>query len=260
MMASLKPTYLIIDGIDESVADWNDDDGPWRVIRTWLAKHPLLYILLVGRKPAFHVVLGAVHQDNIIELSEDITNTDITRFITHRLQSCQNLDDVSDELRLDIRQGLQEKSTGMFLWVDLAFKELRKCYSPAALRDCLDELPRSLDDEYCRLFSQVFGRLSGRTTKPSAQAKAARSLLALIIGAIEPLSVEELRYAYAVLCDDGPGWRDQLISRDAVLDSLGDFISFRSNRVEFSHASVQEFLIRPWTSGPTARKTSCFSG
>ncbi|KAI9660601.1 MAG: hypothetical protein M1821_009953 [Bathelium mastoideum] len=240
-----KPIHIIIDAIDESAEDWNDSEGPLRAIRGWLGKHPTLQVLLVGRKSGLQLALRVLQDTNIIELSEDVTKDDISRFIAYKLQESPNLDAMSTELKLHLQEALLEKSTGMFLWVELVFKELRKCYSPAAVRECLGELPRSLDDEYSRLFKQVMHRLYGSHNKPSTQTKATRALLAFIVGTIEPLSVDDLRYAYAALCSAGPNWEDHLISEPAVLDFLGDFVAFKEGHVHFSHASVEEFLLRP---------------
>ncbi|KAF2234618.1 hypothetical protein EV356DRAFT_501516 [Viridothelium virens] len=160
---------------------------------------------------------------------------------------------MSPELKLHVRETLQEKSMGMFLWIELVFKELRKCYSPASVRDCLMELPRDLDEEYFRLFKQVMHRLYGHQSKPSAQTKITRTLLAIIIGAVEPLSIDELRYAYAALCGTDSSWED-LISEDAIFDFLGDFVTCRDERIRFSHASVEEFLTRPLNEWPENQK------
>ena len=244
------PIHIIIDGVDESKEDWNDNEGPLRIIRRCLETQPKIRVLLVGRKAGLHLALRDLHRDNIIELAEDLTKNDIAKFIAYKLGESPSLEDMSPNLKRHVQETLQDMSTGMFLWIELVFKELRKCYSPAAVCDCLAELPRSLDDEYFRLFKQLMYRLHSCDNKPSSQTKTARTLLAFVVGAVEPLSVDELRYAYAAICDNGTSWEDHLISGEAVFDFLGDFVVFKDGHVHFSHASVEEFLLRPLSEWP----------
>lgn len=249
-----KPIYLIIDGIDESAEDWNDTEGPMKTIREWLKNHQRLHILLVGRISALHVVLSLLSSENIVELSEDVTRDDVFKFIAHKLEESPNLASMPSELKLQVQHTLQEKSTGMFLWVELVFKELRKCYSVAAVQDCLRDLPRDLDDEYSRLFMRLMIRLHASPGKPSSQTKAARTLLAFVVGSIELLSVDELRYAYAAFCAKGPEWADHVLSAEAVLDFLGDLVVCTGEYVHFNHSSVEEFLVRPVDEWPHDKK------
>lgn len=64
--------------------------------------------------------------NNIVELSEDVTRDDISKFISHKIEKSPNLAFMTDELGLQARKMLLEGSTGMFLWVELVFKELRR--------------------------------------------------------------------------------------------------------------------------------------
>ena len=90
----------------------------------------------------------------------------------------------------------------MFLWVKLVFQELRKCASPAEIRDKLQAIPRGLNEEYSWLFAQLISRVGGSSGAEglTMQLRRARSLFVLLAGAAEPLSMEELRHAYAMTC------------------------------------------------------------
>ncbi|KAI1774621.1 hypothetical protein F4818DRAFT_418445, partial [Hypoxylon cercidicola] len=245
-----EPFYIIIDGIDESDDDWNDDDGPLKIFKGWLRQYPLLRVLLVGRQSALHSAVGQLGPGNIIELSEEITKDDISQFIAHKLHGSPNLAAMPNGLRVKVQETLREKSAGMFLWVELVFKELRHCYSPHSVQECLQDLPGDLEAEYVRLFTKLIRQLHGQPGKPSHQTIVTRTLLALIVGALEPLSINDLRYALATSHCRDQGWEDHLISEDAVFHFLGDFIICIGNNVHLCHSSLEEFLLRPqeeWT-------------
>ncbi|KAI0817308.1 hypothetical protein GGR55DRAFT_673145 [Xylaria sp. FL0064] len=206
-----------------------------------------LHILLAGRQSILHHEV-AKYPERSIELSEDVTRRDISLFINHKIRDSPHLDAMPEHVRSHIQRVLQEKSTGMFLWVDLVFKELRYCHSPSLVRDCLEALPRQLEDEYARLFSQLISRLHGETDRLGSPIRMARTLLALIMSALEPLTIDDLRHAYAASCGKGRLWEDELITEDAVLDLIGDFIIYTGSgtrHIHFCHFSLEELLLLP---------------
>ncbi|KAI1352905.1 hypothetical protein F5Y01DRAFT_323655 [Xylaria sp. FL0043] len=241
------PFYIFVDGIDESDDDWSSGDGPMKIFEGWLTQFPQLHILLAGRQSILHHEV-ARYPERSIELSEDVTRGDISLFINHKIRDYPHLDAMPEHVRSHIQRVLQEKSTGMFLWVDLVFKELRYCHSPSLVRDCLEALPRQLEDEYARLFSQLISRLHGEADRLGPPIRMARTLLALIMSALEPLTIDDLRHAYAASCGKGRLWEDELITEDAVLDLIGDFIictGSETRHIHFCHFSLEELLLLP---------------
>ncbi|KAI0445804.1 hypothetical protein F4803DRAFT_506479 [Xylaria telfairii] len=249
MSAITSIFYLVIDGVDESDEDWEEAEGPFHTLESWLNRFPNLRILLSGRRSVLRGILGS-YPNSSIELLEEATKGDIHKFIAYKIQESVVLKEMPESLKDHIRQTLEQKSTGMFLWVELVFKELRYCYSPTAIRDCLQDLPRDLEAEYARLFSRLMYRHSD-SKRPTPQINAAHTLLALIMGALESLTVDDLRYAYAASCGRGSMWREDLITADAVLDLIGDFVSCTDHqKVRFCHSSLEDLLFLPqehWT-------------
>ncbi|KAI1192486.1 hypothetical protein F5X97DRAFT_317285 [Nemania serpens] len=242
------PFYFVIDGIDES-DDWVEIGGQNK-FEQWASQFAQLHILLVGRRPILRSVL-AKHPS--IELSEYVTRGDISTFIEHKVQNSPNLNDISENVGHLVQQIVQERSTGMFLWVDLIFKELQHCHDSDSVRDCLQDIPTDLEAEYARLLSRLMRRLHSPVGRPRSPMKSARELLALIMSALEPLTIDDLRYGYAASCGKGQQWETNLISREAVLDLIGDFITCTGTStqyVHFCHSSLEEFLRLPrekWT-------------
>ncbi|KAI1323898.1 hypothetical protein F5Y16DRAFT_402997 [Xylariaceae sp. FL0255] len=243
-MSTLTSRYnFVIDGLDESDSDWNGVDSPFHTLERWLNQFPQLCILLSGRLSSLHEI-SSKNPTRSIELSDGVTEGDIRNFIAHQIQESPILRILPSNLKDHIQHALEQGSKGMFLWVELVFKELRYCYSPNAIRSCLKDLPRDLEAEYARLFARLIHRLQGESKRPTTQIAVARALLALIMGALEPLSMDDLRYAYAASCCSGSTWREDLITSDSVLDLIGDFVACNeSQRVCFCHSSLEDLLL-----------------
>ncbi|KAM5357441.1 hypothetical protein ACJZ2D_016260 [Fusarium nematophilum] len=237
--------YCVLDGIDESADDWNDaKGGPLNGLIELLQSTPQLRLLLVGRQSSLRTALR--RWPLCIELTRDLVQDDVTKFISSELDNCPNITDGT--MRSTILRELESKSTVMFLWIELVFKELRSPFSPSEITSTLGRLPNELDREYCRLFSMVMERLGGRPNNPSIRITRARRLLSLIVGASRPLTVEELRLAYAFSSPSTSPescYQENLINEEGIIDGCGDFITTNGNLIYLGHTSIREFLLRP---------------
>ena len=127
-----------------------------------------------------------------------------------------------------------------FRWVFCQLEVLRHCL-PASICQTLDQLPKSLDDTYLRVLSQI----------PQANQVHAHRMLQCLLAAVRPLRVEELaellafdfgvqgeipKYCPALRLDD---------QTQAVLSTCSSLVTITDNygrRVQFSHFAVKEFL------------------
>src|SRR6266702_1061033 len=132
-----------------------------------------------------------------------------------------------------------------FRWVFCQLEVLRHCL-PASIRQTLDQLPKSLDETYVRVLSQI----------PQANQAHAHRMLQCLVVAVRPLRVEELAELLAFEFDAAQGgipkyraaWRldDQT---QAVLSTCSSLVTIINDRwygrhvVQFSHFSVKEFLM-----------------
>lgn len=235
--------YCVLDGIDESVDDWNDiKDGPLSLLMNLLQSNEHVRLMLAGRQSSLR---SALQQCQLrIEITRELVHSDLSRLISSELDNCPNIADES--VRESIRVELEKKSTIMFLWIKLVFKELRLAFSPLELNTTLHRLPDGLDREYHRLFTILMTRLHGRLSNPSVGMARSRSLLGLIVGALRPLTMSELQHLHAISTPAvSNSWLDNLPSEDGIIDACGDFITVRDGLVYLGHTSVREFLLRP---------------
>ena len=135
---------------------------------------------------------------------------------------------------------LSSHTSHRFRWVFCQLEVLRHCF-PANLRRTLEELPKSLDETYKRILSEI----------NNANWVYAYRLLQCLTVALRPLRVEEL--AELLTFDWTTGgmpklnedwrWED---TEEAVLSACSSLVSVviedGSRVVQFSHFSVKEFL------------------
>jgi ankyrin repeat protein len=131
-----------------------------------------------------------------------------------------------------------------FRWVFCQLEVLRDCF-PATIRRTLDQLPKSLDETYVRVLSQI----------PEVNQAHAHRMLQCLMVAVRPLYVEELAELLAFDFDAAEGeipkyraaWRldDQTQAVLATCSTLVTIVRDTWGRqvVQFSHFSVKEFLI-----------------
>ncbi|KAJ2988177.1 hypothetical protein NUW58_g4115 [Xylaria curta] len=234
--------YCIIDGIDESVDDWQQPDtGGLRLVLGLTKAHANLRIVLLGRDASMRSATTVTPLS--IEVTEDLIRPDINRLILHHLDSSLKIRDAPT--RQLVQETLEESSRIMFLWVTLIFGELNRCHLPGEIARTLNQVPGDLDREYHRLFVRLQNRLGGTTKKPSLFMERAKCLLSWIIAASEPLTYEELRCAFAISQCPDEGYEQYMISEEGIMDTCGDFIRVSDGRYHMIHASIVEFLTRP---------------
>jgi tetratricopeptide (TPR) repeat protein len=239
------PVYCVIDGVDEYIDESNDTiEKLLQLLFGLLNANANFRVVLLGRQHALqlHVLEATIGaKPEMIEICSDLVNQDISAFIDAGIAARVN----SDLLRLpglrdSISKMLQEKSDGMFLWVELMINDLSKSDSQFEVRERLRNPPRSLEEIYRRLFLRLVKRLD------KFQLNLARKLLAFTIISCRTLEVNELQYALAL--DSGSStFREHLLLHPGqrILDVCGDFINIKDDFVQLIHFSIQEFLTRP---------------
>ncbi|CZR62960.1 uncharacterized protein PAC_12857 [Phialocephala subalpina] len=240
-----RPVYFVIDGVDEYIDECHDSiENLLQLVLGLLNANASVRVVLLGRQ---HVLQPHVLQATIgatperIEISSNLVRQDISAFVGAEIDAKIN----SDLLRLpglrdSISKTLQEKSDGMFLWVELMIKDLRKSDSQFEVEERLRNPPRGIEGVYRHLFLRLVKRLD------KVQLDLARKILAFTIVSCRTLEVNELQYAQT-LESGSLAFKERLLLHPtkSFLDVCGDFINIKDDLVQLIHFSVQEFLTRP---------------
>ncbi|RBR18159.1 uncharacterized protein FIESC28_06225 [Fusarium coffeatum] len=234
--------YVIIDGVDESSDDWNNEsEGSLSTVLNLAKNHNNLHVLLSGRESSLRTILK--RNCPRLEITDRLIRNDLLKVISVELDTSLAIH--SQSVRDMIQASLESRSQIMFLWVTLALRELRRCFSVEEVKETLKQVPHDLDREYHRLFARLMTRTGGTVIRPSVTMKRARYLLYSLLACPEPMTVQDLCYAYASQCNsDGPV-DDDLITTDGIADACGDLVAVTDGRCHLIHASVSEFLMRP---------------
>lgn len=119
-----------------------------------------------------------------LEMAESDTETEIKRFIIREIESLPEMD---EESKRQISTSLQKKAQGMFLWVDLMTKQLRKGWFD--VDDCLEaieQMPNDLNELYSLILRKLHAEASEQERRQS------KAILSWLTCAQRPLKLLEL--------------------------------------------------------------------
>ncbi|KAF2184954.1 NACHT-domain-containing protein [Zopfia rhizophila CBS 207.26] len=230
---SLNSTYLIIDALDECVADL-----------------PKLLDLIVQKSsisPRVKWIISSRNDTNIeqrlrlddsgtrlsLELKENAEQVShaVNTYIDHCLPELAEIqhDAVLQDL---VREKMQQKANGTFLWVSLVIKELKDVMSWEVLQ-VLDEVPMELKDVYRRMMEQI-KRLQRQYPKLCKQ------VLSTVIATYRPLHLQELHIISGL-----PTLVQNINQATAkIVKMCGSFLTLRNDNVYIIHRSARDFLVK----------------
>ncbi|OWY53296.1 HET-D protein [Alternaria alternata] len=226
----LKPTYLVVDALDECVVDLSKLLD--LIVRTSTLSLRVKWLVSSRNENYIEEKLKSVGNEAKLSLELRQNAEQVTRavdvYIDHKLSCLESLREV--ELRKQVRDELHQKANGTFLWVALVIHELEKpeSWDPLAV---VEEAPAGLHQLYDRMMDQI-QRLSPRN------ADTCRSLLCTAVVAYRPLYLVEL------------GSLRKLLGRAAVLPETvnkivamcGSFLTIRDEQVYLVHQSAKDYL------------------
>ncbi|KAF3926577.1 hypothetical protein AA313_de0204568 [Arthrobotrys entomopaga] len=231
-----ETVYCIIDGLDESVEDCNDQDRG-------LLKHILdildfknFHIALFARPRALQAAMGLSLN---IEINNSKVKADLERFIRSEINNSPIFNTPS--LQDQVFGVLLEGSDGMFLWVKLMIEDLRKSATVIELTDRLRDMPRGIEKLYRLLLKRLLENLDDR------ELSLARKVLTFIIAARRILTVNELQHCYSLSLESTSALEDRFILQPEmrILAVCGDLVNITNGHVQIIHNSIKEFLTRP---------------
>jgi hypothetical protein len=226
----LPETYLVIDALDEC-----DDDLPQLldcIIRHSTLPH-VKWILSSRNRRDIEQKLqqSQSHVKLSLELRETAKQVSraVDAYVEHCVSELPNLQD-DEALQTQVREVMQQKANGTFLWVSLVVKELRDAMSWEVM-DIINEMPTDLKDVYSRMAAQIQRLKRGNP-------HLCRLVLSAVITAYRPLRLDEL----AILS----GLPTQFVSKpQSVIDVVNlcaSFLTVQDGDVYIIHQSVKDFF------------------
>ncbi|KAF8540605.1 hypothetical protein BDD12DRAFT_980219 [Trichophaea hybrida] len=237
-----KPLYLILDAMDESKED--DRRSIIQLLCNLCSKENRCCIkVCFASRPVAELKLRIREHHHII-IMQDQNMHDISRFADDFLTTDLQL---SGKILHDATEYITKYAQGVFVWVSLIKYELlilvERGLPDAEILKCLKGLPKKLEDFYNYMFDKLqmgYPRDIQDRTK----------LFRLVLFALRPLSVLEIRDALALPDDHNASYEDfqQNISRTIarrIEYCGGNFLEIKADEtVQFMHQTAREFLIR----------------
>lgn len=225
---SLKCAYLIVDALDECITDlpklldfvaqksttssrvkWIVSSRNWQDIEERLDK--------VGHK----VTLS-------LELNAQSVSSAVSSFIRHKVFQLAESKTYDDKTRDAVLEHLSSNANDTFLWVALVCQSLDRVPRRNVIKK-LDAFPPGLDSLYERMMQQI---------SSSDDASLCKQILALIVIAYEPITLDEL----VTLVEQLENVADDPTSIREIIGLCGSFLTLRNDTVYFVHQSAKDFL------------------
>ena len=229
--ASLPPTYLLVDALDEC------DSGRSELLRiiidTSLVRRSRVKWLVTSRNiPEIerHLQPDFLGVKVSLEVKASHVSKAVAAFVEYKVQRLVTVQRYDARLQAEVQQQLRDKAEGTFLWVSLVCKELEKV-PLYRTRKVLEKLPPGLNPLYDRMMLQI-------TAEDAETARYCKDILRSITLAFRPLQLEELAATAGLP-------RDEFGDVQAVADLVsrcGSFLTVREDIISFVHLSAKDFF------------------
>jgi hypothetical protein len=230
--ASLPPTYLLIDALDECTSGLPE---LLRIItNTSLGRRSRVKWLVTSRNIAEierYLQPDMLRAKVSLEVKASYVSRAVAAFVEYKVQQLAAVQKYEPGLEAEVLQQLRDKAEGTFLWVSLVCKELGKV-EYFLTREVLHELPPGLDPLYDRMSAQILTQKNART------AGYCEGILRSVTLAFRPLQLNELALSAGLP-------RDRFGDMQAVIDLIGrcgSFLTVREGVVSFIHLSAKDYF------------------
>jgi hypothetical protein len=224
--------FLVFDGIDE--AEREEFAEFLKLLSRSVYQSIRIQILLVGRPEMNSIIRERFVKSSFdtIEVSSKVNIDDVRKFSQARYDALIKVPKTLKGLRHKVTETLTEKADGMFLWVDLIYKEeLQDILSPIKLKEALGKLPEGgLTNLYDRIFLRV-----ERDNGP-AKHLALQELFSWVAYFKEPLSLFYLNEILHILIGNQYSDAEVILEETCaslfILVKTGEVLLEESNRLE----------------------------
>jgi hypothetical protein len=229
--ASLPPTYLLVDALDECT--FGLSELLHIITDASLGRRSKVKWLVTSRNiPDMERYLqpDALGVKVSLEVEASHVSRAVAAFVEYKVQRLVTVQRYNARLQAEVQQQLRSKAEGTFLWVSLVCKELESV-PLYRTQEVLQELPPGLDPLYERMMAQI-------VTQDARTVGYCRDILRSITLALRPLQLEELAATVGLP-------RDKFSDAQAVADLVsrcGSFLTVREAIISFVHLSAKDFF------------------
>ncbi|KAH6909764.1 hypothetical protein BKA70DRAFT_1425485 [Coprinopsis sp. MPI-PUGE-AT-0042] len=167
---------------------------------------------------------------------------DIDLHIAHEISCSPDLQEILDQdpsLRGHLMHSVKANCSGMFLHVCFQLEALRQCISVQDVRDTLRAYPTYIEDVYLKTWRCILAQTPLR-------ALLARNVLAQVVEATRPLTIQQLRVDLAV-CPDTHSFEPQrMLPEQLLIDVCCGFlvVGEKTRLVRLVHYTAKDVLGR----------------
>ncbi|KAH6989847.1 hypothetical protein EDB80DRAFT_587431, partial [Ilyonectria destructans] len=226
---NLKNTFLIIDALDECVANLPE---LLDLIVEKSSESPRVKWIVSSRNwPNIEEQLETARQKVrlYLELNEKSISTAVSIYISHKVDQLARLKGYNNEIRDAVQKHLSSNANDTFLWVALVCQDLRKI-PRRNTRAKLNAFPPGLDSLYKRMMEQI---------RNSDNSDLYMGILALLTIVYQPITLQELT-SFVDILEDISNELDSLVE---IIGLCGSFLTLRDRTIYFVHQSAKDFLL-----------------
>ncbi|KAH7392014.1 WD40-repeat-containing domain protein [Phaeosphaeria sp. MPI-PUGE-AT-0046c] len=229
--ASVSRLYLLVDALDE--CEQGSLENFFNVLSSNLTEWCKIKWVFTSRNTTFirgkllHLDFG---RHTSLEANTSHVNEAVMSFIRFKVDLLAKQKSYSEDLRQQIRQDMEDRADGTFLWVALVCKELERVKRRKTL-STMQQVPAGLPQLYQRMLEQI---TAGNDEEDRDLCK---SLLRTITIAQRPLHQGEIGQLAGLPsdCTDSQSIKE-------LVDSCGSFLITRKGIISFVHLSAKDYF------------------
>jgi hypothetical protein len=226
---SLNSTFLIIDALDECIADLPKLLD--FIVQKSSISRRVKWIVSSRNWPGIEERLErAGHKMRLcLELNADSISKAVSIYIHYRVRQLAQRKRYTDRMREAVLKYLCSNANNTFLWVALVCQNLEEIARWNVLAE-LNAFPPGLDSIYERMMEQICN---------SDDANLCKRILASIAIVYRPITLKEL----TSLVEMPEDMSDDLESLREIITLCGSFLIIRESTIYFVHQSAKDYLV-----------------
>ncbi|KAF2427768.1 NACHT-domain-containing protein, partial [Tothia fuscella] len=226
---SLNTTYLIIDALDECIADLPKLLG--FIAQQSTVSSRIKWIVSSRNWPEIEERLDRAERKVklCLELNAESVSSAVGVYIQHKTEQLTVIKRYDQKTRLAVLQHLVLNANNTFLWVALVCQNLESIQRWETLAQ-LNTFPPGLDSLYQRMINQIYRSISANLYK---------QILASTAVVYRPITLKEL----ISLVEIPEDMADDLESMSEIISYCRSFLTVREGIIYFVHQSAKDYLL-----------------